>query len=66
LTTQGTDLTACKSNPTTSPSFYRDGCLEKAKVFLKTHGTIIGGVGIAVAIIMVSFRTFSKNKLDCG
>lgn len=42
----------CQRSPDSSNS-YTDGCYEKAKEFVEQHAIIIGGVAIAVALIMV-------------
>ncbi|KAK4311625.1 hypothetical protein Pmani_016882 [Petrolisthes manimaculis] len=42
----------CQRNPTDANS-YTEGCFEKAVEFVEEHALIIGGVGIAVALIMV-------------
>lgn len=43
----------CQANPTEDNS-YTEGCFKKAVKFVEDHAHIIGGVGIAVALIMVS------------
>lgn len=43
----------CQANPTEANS-YTEGCFKKAVAFVEEHALIIGGVGIAVALIMVS------------
>ncbi|XP_071550997.1 CD151 antigen-like [Panulirus ornatus] len=48
----------CQRAPTSSNS-YTDGCFSKATEFVEDHALIIGGVGIAVAVIMVLGLVFS-------
>ncbi|XP_042241841.1 CD151 antigen-like [Homarus americanus] len=45
-------LQECQTRPSESNSF-TDGCFSMATDFVKQHALIIGGVGIAVAVIMV-------------
>ncbi|CAG0919707.1 unnamed protein product [Notodromas monacha] len=52
------EISTCKSNAATSNNFYRDPCLTTAKAYLKQHGSIIGGVGISIAVIM--------NGVECS
>lgn len=54
----------CQANPTEDNS-YTEGCFKKAVEFVEDHAHIIGGVGIAVALIMVSkVLTLSKVILS--
>jgi len=42
----------CENNPTSSNSF-TDGCYTKARDNVKQYGLVIGGVGIAISLVMV-------------
>lgn len=46
------NLQDCQSSPNSDNS-YEDGCYKKAVEFVEQHAVIIGGVAIAVALIMV-------------
>lgn len=46
------NLQECQLSPNDNNS-YQDGCYEKAVEFVEQHAVIIGGVAIAVALIMV-------------
>ena len=45
----------CQSNPNENNS-YQPGCYSKTTEFVKTNSLIIGGVGVAIAILMVCLR----------
>lgn len=56
----------CQNSPTEDNS-YTEGCYKKARDFVQGQAVIIGGVGIAVAFIMVSISfKFLFVAYECG
>lgn len=56
-------LQNCQTAPNEDNS-YTEGCFSKAVEFVEQHAVVIGGVAIAVALIMVSEVIWKMSDLN--
>ena len=54
LDTEGEKVDCASKNPVDLDEIYPNDCFVEAVVFVRGHATIIGGVAVAIASIMVS------------
>ena len=62
LDTSGEKVDCESKNPVDLDEIYRNDCFVEAVVFVRGHATIIGGVAVAIASIMVCVLNQNNNK----
>ena len=55
-------MDCASKNPVDLDEIYQNDCFVEAVVFVRGHATIIGGVAVAIASIMVSVLNQNINK----
>ena len=55
-------MDCASKNPVDLDEIYQKDCFVEAVVFVRGHATIIGGVAVAIASIMVSVLNQNNNK----
>ena len=56
-------MDCASKNPVDLDEIYQNDCFVEAVVFVRGHATIIGGVAVAIASIMVS--VLNQNNKKC-
>jgi hypothetical protein len=59
LDTSGEKVDCESKNPVDLDEIYQNDCFVEAVVFVRGHATIIGGVAVAIASIMILGMVFS-------
>ena len=55
-------MDCASKNPVDLDEIYQDDCFVDAVVFVRGHATVIGGVAVAIASIMVCVLNQNNNK----
>ena len=55
-------MDCASKNPVDLDEIYQNDCFVEAVVFVRGHATIIGGVAVAIASIMVCVLNQNNNK----
>ena len=55
-------MDCASKNPVDLDEIYQKDCFAEAVVFVRGHATIIGGVAVAIASIMVCVLNQNNNK----
>ena len=55
-------MDCASKNPVDLDEIYQNDCFVEAVVFVRGHATIIGGVAVAIASIMVCVFNQNNNK----
>ena len=55
-------MDCASKNPVDLDEIYQNDCFVEAVVFVRGHATIIGGVAVAIASIMVSMCFYQNSN----